>query len=166
MHGDDLVQNCGSYAETVSRRHVLKSPLPELADVETTLRVGAPEVQIVYNRDLLARYGLDIQQVAQLVRSSIKGVEATRYNLKDRRIPILVRFEAEDRRNVEDVRGLVVNPGAQRPIPLSAVAEVTLGEGPSEVRRIDGRRVALVRANIARRWLTGVDGGEDRTGRA
>jgi HAE1 family hydrophobic/amphiphilic exporter-1 len=123
--------------------------LPELADVETTLRVGAPEVQIIYNRDLLARYDLDIQQVAQLVRNAIKGVEATRFNLKDRRIPILVRFEAEDRQTVEDVRRLVVNPGADRPIPLSAVAEVTLGEGPSEVRRIDGRRVALVRANIA-----------------
>ena len=144
VHGDDLVE-LRRYAEQV--RDVMAT-LPELADVETTQRAGAPEVQIVYDRDLLSRYGLDIQQTAQLVRNSIKGFEATRYNLKDRRIPILVRFRDEDRATVEDVRELVVNPGTDRPIPLSTVAQVALGEGPSEVRRIDGRRVALVRANL------------------
>ena len=149
VHGDDLAL-LRRYAE---RARGELAALGELADVETTLRAGAPEVQIVYNRDLLARYGLNIQQVAELVRNSIKGFEATRFNLKDRRIPILVRFELEDRQTVEDVRDLVVNPDraeGERPIPLSAVAAVTLGEGPSEVRRIDGRRVALVRSNIAR----------------
>ena len=144
VHGDDLVE----LKRQANRVRDVMAALPELADVETTLRSGAPEVQIIYDRDLLSRYELDIQQVAQQVRNSIKGFEATRYNLKDRRIPILVRFEAEDRRAVEDIRQLVINPGADRPIPLSAVADVTLGEGPSEVRRIDGRRVALVRANI------------------
>jgi len=104
------------------------------------------------------------------VRNAVKGYEATRYNLRDRRIPILVRFAAEDRATVEHVRGLIVNPEyssteyglpagygrasgratSDRPISLSAVADAELGEGPSEVRRIDGRRVALVRASIAR----------------
>ena len=145
VYGDNLTE-LRAYAEEVRDS---MAALPELADVETTLRAGAPEVQIVYDRDLLARYELDIQQVAQLVRNSIKGFEATRYNLEDRRIPILVRFQEDDRATVGDVENLVVNPGADRSIPLSAVAAVTLGEGPSEVRRIDGRRVALVRANIA-----------------
>ncbi len=153
IHGDDL----GLLRRYATQARDVMAAMPELADVETTLRAGAPEVQIVYDRDLLARYNLDIQQVAQLVRNSIQGFEATRFNLEDRRIPILVRFEVEDRRAVEDVRNLIVNPPGtmvasatpERPIPLSAVAEVALGEGPSEVRRIDGQRVALVRANIA-----------------
>lgn len=145
VHGDDLLE-LRRYAERVQQ---VMDSFPELADVETTLRAGAPEVQIVYNRDLLSRYDLNIRTVADLVRNSVKGFEATRYNLQDRRIPILVRFETQDRASVEDIRDLVINPGSDRPIPLSAVADVTLGEGPSEVRRIDGRRVALVRANIA-----------------
>ncbi len=180
VQGDDLAQ-LRAYAEQVRD---MMAAMPELADVETTLRAGAPEVQIVYDRDLLARYDLNISQVAELVRNSIQGYEATRYNLKDRRIPILVRFEEDDRATVADVRQLIVNPdqaaaaafdpsatgtaggqasfapaagggaagsagAASRPIRLSAVADVALGEGPSEVRRIDGRRVALVRANIA-----------------
>ena len=73
---------------------------------------GAPEVQIVYDRDRLARYELNISQVAQLVRNAVAGFEATRFNLQDRRIPILVRFDETDRSTVDDVRDLVVNPGA------------------------------------------------------
>ncbi|HVS14156.1 MAG TPA: efflux RND transporter permease subunit [Thermoanaerobaculia bacterium] len=144
VHGDDLVRlrrAAGEVEELLSR-------LPELADVESTLESGAPEVQIVYDRERLMRYGLDVSQVAQLVRNQIQGFEATLYNLEDRRIPIVVRLEEEDRRSTGQLAALVVNPGAERPIVLGAVSEVTLGEGPSEVRRVDARRVALVRANL------------------
>jgi len=87
--------------------------------------------------------------VAAEVRDAVKGNEATLYNLGDRRIPIMVQFAEDDRRQVTDVADFVVNPGGERPIPLSAVAEVALAEGPSEVRRVDGRRMALVNANVA-----------------
>jgi len=146
VHGDDLVQ-LRQQAQIVKEA---LAAMPELADVESTQRRGAPEVQVVYNRDLLARYGMNPGQVARLVRDKVQGYEATRFNLKDRRIPIVVRLQMTDRESVEDVSELIVNPGGDKPIPLSAVAEVELAEGPSEVRRVDGRRVALVSANIAR----------------
>ena len=141
------------------RAQEIMAAMPELADVETTLRVGAPEVQIVYDRDRLTRYGLSIGTVARHVRDKVKGYEATRFNLKDRRIPILVRLTMSDRETVEDVRNLIVNPGGERPIPLSAVAQVTLGEGPSEVRRVGGARVALIQANLAEGSLSGAAAG-------
>jgi HAE1 family hydrophobic/amphiphilic exporter-1 len=136
--------------------------MPQLADVETTQQRGAPEVQVVYNRELLSRYELNLADVARLVRDKVQGFEATRFNLKDRRIPIVVRLRMEDRETVEEVRSLIINPGQEKPIPLSAVASVELAEGPSEVRRIDGRRVALVTANIATGSLgSAVDGIRD-----
>jgi len=122
--------------------------LPELRDVESTLEAGAPEVEVVYDRELLARYGLNLAQVAERVRNLVRGFEASRFNVGDRRIPLVVRLREDDRQAIDDVRELVVNPGGERPIPLAAVAAVQLGEGPSEVRRVDGRRVALVRANL------------------
>ncbi len=145
IHGNDLNKLRG-YADQVQG---LMADIPELVDVETTLRRGAPEVQVIYDRDRLARYDLNIRQVASLVRNKVKGFEATRFNLKDRRIPIVVRLELNDRETVDDISGIIVNPGGERPIRLAAIADVTLGEGPSEVRRIDARRVAVVRANIA-----------------
>ncbi len=145
VRGDDL-QRLKTQTERV--REVMAG-LPELADVEATLKSGAPEVQIVYDRDRLARYGLDLRRVAELVRDQVKGREASRFNQQDRRVPIVVRLEEVDREAVEDVRGLVANPEGTTPIPLAAVAAVSLGEGPSEVRRVDSQRVGLVRANLA-----------------
>jgi HAE1 family hydrophobic/amphiphilic exporter-1 len=144
VHGDDLVR----LRETCEQVRQVMESLPELTDVETTQRSGAPEVQIQYDRDQLSRYGLNIEQVASQVRDAVKGYEATLYNLGDRRIPIVVRFEEADRSHVTHVRDFIVNPGGERPIPLSSVAAIELAEGPSEVRRVEGSRVALVTANI------------------
>ena len=145
IHGDDL-RRLRDYADRAAE---VLAGIPQLTDVQSTLVSGAPEVQIVYDRDRLARYGLSIGEVARLVRNKVKGFEATRLNKKDRRVPIVVRLAFDDRETVEDLKGVIVNPGGEPPIPLSAVAEITVGEGPSEVRRVDSRRVAVVRANIA-----------------
>ncbi len=144
VHGDDLRQ-LRRMSETVQ---MALSEVDELADVQASLRAGAPEVQVIYDRERLMRYGLNLGEVARRIRDRVKGYEATRLNRVDRRIPMVVQYAQEDRRSVEDVEEMVVNPGAERPIQLASVAAVRLGEGPSEVRRIDGRRVALLRANL------------------
>ncbi|MCC6232542.1 MAG: efflux RND transporter permease subunit [Verrucomicrobiales bacterium] len=139
--------------ELSSRALALLADRPELADVEATLRKGAPEIQVTYDRDRLALYALNIGTIARQVRDLVKGFEATRFNLKDRRIPILVRLAEQDRAQVEDVGRLVINPGADRPILLRAVADLAVGEGPSEIRRVDGQRVAVIQANVGRSSL-------------
>jgi HAE1 family hydrophobic/amphiphilic exporter-1 len=158
IHGNDLRQ----LKRTADEAQAVLQSLPELVDVETTLHSGAPEVQIVYDRERLARYGLNVREVARLVRDEVQGREATRFNLHDRRIPIVVRLGLADRETVEEVRSIVVNPGGERPIRLSAVADVVLGEGPSEVRRIDGQRVAVLGANLADSSLSGAVASIDR----
>ena len=119
-----------------------------LRDVKSSILPGSPEVQIVYNRDALARYNLDIRTVAELVRNKVQGFEATKYNRKDRKIPVRVRLKDIETADVEELRELVVNPGQTRPVPLTAVAELTLGRGPNEIRRIGQQRVGLVTANL------------------
>ncbi len=151
INGDDLPQ----LKRFAQQAQATLAQLPELADVETTLRSGAPEIQVLYHRDKLSLYGLNINTVAQQVRSMVKGFEATRFNLKDRRIPVMVRLDEPDRAFAEDIGGLTVNAGGPQPIPLESVAELKIGEGPSEVRRVDARRVALVQANIAQGSLGG-----------
>lgn len=122
--------------------------VPGLVDVKSSIRPGNPEVQIIYDRDALARLGLDIRSVAELVRDKVQGSEATKYRRRDRKIPVLVRLADVEAVGVDELRQLVVNPGGERPIPLSAVAEVRLGRGPNEIRRIGQQRVGLVTANI------------------
>jgi len=151
IEGDDLPK-----LKAISKQaEAVMAHLPALADVEASLRSGAPEIQVTYHRDKLAAYNLSIATVAKQVRDMVKGFEATRFNMKDRRIPIVARLDEPARAHVEDVGRLVVNPGNDQPIPLSSVAELKIGEGPSEIRRVDGQRVALVQANIASGSLGG-----------
>ncbi len=105
---------CGASAQPDRAREVMAG-LPELADVEATLRSGAPEVQIVYDRDRLARYGLNLRQVAELVRDQVKGREATRFNLRDRRVPLVVRLEDATARRSRTCASWWSTPRARRP---------------------------------------------------
>jgi multidrug efflux pump subunit AcrB len=144
INGDDLPE-LKRYSDEAT---ALLSREPALADVEPTLRSGAPEVQITYDRQQIIRHGLNLSTVANQVRDMVKGAEATRFNRRDRRVPIVVRLAEKDRSQVADVGKLTINPGGDTPIPLNSIAKLTVGEGPSEIRRIDGKRVALVQANI------------------
>ncbi len=121
----------------------------ELTDVETTLKSGAPEIQVVYNRDQIIRFGMNIREVAVQIRDMVKGFEATRFNMKDRRIPIVVQLEEKNRTQLEDIGRITINAGSERPVALNSVATLTLGEGPSEIRRVDGRRIGMVEARMA-----------------
>ncbi|MCH7494564.1 MAG: efflux RND transporter permease subunit [Candidatus Marinimicrobia bacterium] len=120
-----------------------------LTDVKSNIQTGNPEVQIIYDRKLLAKYGLNISEVARIVRNKVKGEVASRFKDEDRRIDILVRVKEEDKESIDALRRLVVNPGGQVPIYLNAIAEIRIGEGPSEIRRVDQQRVALITANTA-----------------
>ncbi|MFQ5822567.1 MAG: efflux RND transporter permease subunit [bacterium] len=130
--------------------------LPGLRDVKSSTEGGNPEVQIVFNRRRVAQAGLDIATIGNIVRNKVLGEVSTELNRQDRKVDIRVRAREEDRNNVEDLRRLVVNSTGSVPIPLSTVADVKLERGPSEIRRIDQERVALVTANLKGRDLGSV----------
>src|SRR5690606_18349558 len=118
------------------------------ADVKSTVEDGYPEVQIRFDQDRAAALGLTTRQVADAVVSKVRGEVATRYNFRDRKIDVLARVRESDRASVDDIRNLVVNPGADRPIRLSAVADILATEGPSEIHRVNQERVAIISANL------------------
>ncbi len=127
-----------------------------LYDVKANIQRGNPEVQIVYNRQLLSRYGLNIMDVASIVRNKVRGDVATEFKEEDRKIDILVRVRDKDKETIDNLRRLVINPGEPIPMPLEAVADIRVNEGPSEIRRIDQQRTAVITANIAGRDLGSV----------
>jgi HAE1 family hydrophobic/amphiphilic exporter-1 len=127
---------------------VLAASVPGLVDIRSTLQAGHPEIQVVYNRDRLSEYGLNLRNVADLVRNKVQGRAATQFRQEDQLIDIVVRLREEDRFGLEELQRLIVNPGGAVPIALSAVAELTVNEGPSEIRRVDQQRTALITGNI------------------
>jgi HAE1 family hydrophobic/amphiphilic exporter-1 len=119
------------------------------ADIESSVERGHPEVQIYFDQERAAKLGLTVKQISDQVVGKIRGRVATRYSWRDRKIDVLVRLSEEERQSITAVRELIVNPESDRPVPLSSVAEIRVAEGPSEIRRTDQERVALIQANLA-----------------
>jgi HAE1 family hydrophobic/amphiphilic exporter-1 len=155
----------------------LMNASPRYVDVKSTVEGGYPEIQIRFDQARAAALGLTTKQIADQVVNKVRGSVATRYSFRDRKIDVLVRAQANQRGTVDDIRNLIVgystqgaaasstsattspgsgatasNTGAAAanaaPIRLSAVAEITATEGPSEIHRISQERVAIVSANL------------------
>ncbi|HQW80819.1 MAG TPA: efflux RND transporter permease subunit [Pseudomonadota bacterium] len=118
-------------------------------DVKSTVEQGQPEIQIRFDQERAAALGLSTRQIADQVVRKVRGEVATRYSYRERKIDVLVRALEQDRASVEDIRNLIVNPQSDKPVTLSAVADIVATEGPGEIRRSDQERVAIVSANLA-----------------
>ncbi|WP_395792829.1 efflux RND transporter permease subunit [Aquimonas sp.] len=118
------------------------------ADVKSTVEQGFPEIQVLFDAERAAALNLTTRQIADQVVRQVRGEVATRYSFRNRKIDVLVRAEESARASAADIGQLIVNPESDRPVRLSAVAEVISTEGPSEIHRVDQERVAVVSANL------------------
>lgn len=129
---------------------------PGIVDVKSSFAMGNPEIRVKYDRERVASLGLNVYQIASLVRHKVLGEVATEFREGDRRIDIRVRVQEDDRATVEDLRRLVVNPGGSQPIPLASVASVERDSGPARIWRVDQQRTARLSANVSERDLGSV----------
>ena len=118
------------------------------ADIKSTIEAGYPELQITFDHERAARLGLSVPDIADTVVKQIRGDVATRYSFRDRKIDVLVRVSEDDRTSADKIAALIINPQSPRPIALSAIADVSLGVGPSEINRVSQERVAIISANL------------------
>ena len=124
-----------------------------LTDISASTEGGHPELQIHLNRDRLAAYGIGVDTVASVLRSMVQGDIATDITRTDRTIDIRIRAAERFRNSAEALKNLTITHAGSTPIPLSAVADIVEKEGPAEIRRADGTRVALITANLSDRDL-------------
>jgi HAE1 family hydrophobic/amphiphilic exporter-1 len=119
------------------------------SDIRTTIERGNPEIQIVFDQERAAKLGLAVRDIADSVVANVRGELATRYTWRDKKIDVLVRSVDTRESSIEEIRRLIVNPSSDRPVTLNAVADVSVSQGPSEIRRVAQERVAIVTANVA-----------------
>ncbi len=129
-----------------------------LADVSARLAGTSPEVVIDLNRPQLAELGLDAETVGEIVAAKLQGEVPTELERGRRDVALRVRARPQDRATIADLEALIVTTAGGVPVPLSAVAAVTVVEGANEIRRVDQRRVVLVTGNLDGRDLGSVTG--------
>ena len=118
-------------------------------DIRTTVERGNPEIQIVFDQERAAKLGLAVRDIANRVVANVRGEVATRYTWRDKKIDVLVRSVDPRASSIDEVRRLIVNPDSERPVTLAAVANVSVSQGPAEIRRVAQERVAIVTANLS-----------------
>lgn len=144
------------------------------ADLKTEQASGLPMLTVKLNRSALARYGISVAEMQEVVEIAIGGKEAGHVFEGDRRFEIVVRLPEHLRVDIDALRSLPIpipeaqtqaqapavravwanSPLAQaRYVPLSALAEIEIAPGPNQISRENGKRRIVVTANVRGRDL-------------
>jgi hydrophobic/amphiphilic exporter-1 (mainly G- bacteria), HAE1 family len=121
----------------------------QFIDLNNSLRAGQPELKISFDNERLASLELKASDIADQLVTKIAGSVASKYNLQDRQVDILVRADESARNSAQAIRQLTVNSQQAKSLPLSSVASITESIGPNEINRIDQSRVAIISASLA-----------------
>jgi len=144
VFGDDL-DTLSKTADNIARamRRVRGA-----ADVKVEQVAGLPQLQIKPDRAKIARYGINVQDVNDLVESIVAGKPAGQVFEGEKRFNLVVRLGEQASRDVEAIKNLQVSAPTGARIPLADIAEVTLVEGPGQISRDQTRRRVVVEANV------------------
>ena len=130
--------------------------VPGLVDLSVEQSFGQPQVQIVADRAVCSRYGIDVSQIQEMVELAIGGEVIDTLYLHTRRFGIHVRFQEDRRVDIEAIRNILVHTEDGSLIPLSLVAKVKEVVGPIQVNREKNQRRWIVQGNVRERDIGGV----------
>ena len=123
------------------------SDIDGIVDVNVEQQIGRPQLDIRPRRDMLARYGITVNQFADFISTMLSGEVVSQTYEKG--IPYNVRLKVADgsRNSIEQISGLMIDSN-QGKIPLSYVAEIVSTTGPNTINRENVSRRIVVSANI------------------
>ncbi len=122
-----------------------------VADLQIEQTTGIPQVIIRADREKLARYGIPVGDVADLVETALNGIEVTDIYEKDRITSLLIRLPEKYRKDEEAIENLLIDaPNGER-IPLSQLSEISKGEGPQTIFRENLMRRKIILCNLTKR---------------
>ena len=136
--------------------------IPGIYGIRTSLAPPAPETKVNVIKDKAALYNLSVGSIAQAAHVAIKGITATKFKEQGREIDIKVRLRSEDRKKLSSVRNVLIHSPLGIDVPLSEVAYISHGVGPSEIKRLDQQRIILMTANVTGRPVDKVIGDVDK----
>ncbi|WP_339913470.1 efflux RND transporter permease subunit [uncultured Brevundimonas sp.] len=125
--------------------------VPGLANVVNTASIARPEILVTPKPDQAALMGVSTRDISQTIRVATIGDVAQnlpKYNLGDRQIPIRLQLTSEAREDLSVLETLRVPTSSGTAVPLSAVADIQFGAGPSQILRQDRARIASITAEL------------------
>jgi cobalt-zinc-cadmium resistance protein CzcA len=143
VYGEDL-DKLTAYAEQIGRI------VPGISGAESLFIeniTGLPQIVVRIRREQLARYGLTVSRVNDVINAAMAGQPAGLLFEGERRFDIVVRLDIANRQSIEDVRSLYITTDSGQQIPLQQVADVTMEVGPNQIQRDDAKRRIVIGFN-------------------
>lgn len=147
LFGDDI-DVLKSKADEITK---VLSSIEGGTDLMTEKVSGQPYLTVNIDRSKIARYGLNISDVQNVIEIAVAGKSATKFYEENRSFDITVRLLEEKRNSIEAIENILVPTKTGMNIPLAQLADVTMIEGPVQISRQDGNRRIGIEMNISGR---------------
>ena len=151
IFGDDLA-DLRRVSEQVAR--LLRS-VEGARDIRLERLSGQQALTIDIDRKAIARHGINVAEVHNLIETAIGGKEVSKLYEGERRFGIAVRFPEGARNSVENIRNTLLRAPDGALVPLYSVATIELRDGPAQISRESAKRRVVVGANVEGRDLGG-----------
>lgn len=125
------------------------------ADVNVEKVSGLAYLEIEIDREKIARYGINVSDVQQVVETAIGGKEASKVYEGMKVFGLAVRFPESARNDVEPIRNILIPTPTGALIPLGQLAKVNVTEGPAQISREMAQRRIVIQCNVTDRDLGG-----------
>lgn len=151
IYGEDL-EELDRLSEQVKD---IIAEVPGVADLSLEANVGKPQIRIKVNRSQLARYGMNADDVLSVVRTGIGNEPVSTLIDGVRRFDITARLADASKESIQAIERIPIRTGSGAIVPLAAVADVTVAEGYSFVRRERLQRYAVIQMDVRGRDIDG-----------
>ncbi len=149
LYGDDLDQLLKS-GDSIND---VAASISGAEDVKLEQITGLPVLAVVPKREMLARYGVSMSDVQDAVSAATGGAKAGELFDGDRRFAVVVRLPETLRTDLSALGNLPVALAAGGSVPLAEIADISLAAGPNQISRENGKRRAVITANVRGRDL-------------
>jgi multidrug efflux pump len=122
---------------------------PELANVETRLKLNKPELKVSVNRERAANVGAEVATIGRTLETMLGGRQVTRFKQNGKQYDVIVQVANVDRTNPDDLAKIYVRNAGGQMIQLSNLVDLRESVAPRELGRMNQTRAADITANIA-----------------
>ncbi len=126
-----------------------------VADLSLEANIGKPQIRIKVNRDQLARYGLNADDVLSVVRTGIGNEPVSTLIDGVRRFDITARLDDDSKNSIQAIKRIPLKTATGAIVPLASVADVSVAEGYSFIRREQLQRYAVIQMDVRGRDVDG-----------
>jgi heavy metal efflux system protein len=147
IFGEDL-DTLSKYAHRLAE---IAKTIDGTIDIYEEKVTGMPQVVIKYDRDAMARYGLNVSDINRVINTGFAGQTAGQVYEGEKRFDLVVRLAGEARNKISDIRNLMITTAQGPQIPLEQVANIEEIAGVNQIQREKTRRRIIIGFNVSGR---------------